>query len=133
MRDAEPIGDLARVADVLAGAAGALLPDGGAMIVKLKGDAHDVVALLLQQGRRDRRIDAARHGDHHAGVAGRLVDIEGIAGHGGAYIGAAVTARQRCWYQLPMQLESRRNLFLVILSEAKDLMAIAANVRVGMS
>ena len=94
VRDGEPLGDLAGVLDVLAGAAGAGLADGDAMVIELQGDAHDVVALLLQQRRRDRRIDAARHRDHHAGVAGRLVDTEGIPGHGGAYIGRAAQARQ---------------------------------------
>ena len=89
VRDAEPLGDLAGVLDVLAGAAGARLADRDAVIVELQGDADDVVALLLQERGRHRRIDAARHRDHHAGVAGRLVDIEGIAGHGGAYIGLA--------------------------------------------
>ena len=82
-----------------AGAAGAGLADGDAMVVELQGDAHDVVALLLEQRRRDRRIDAARHRDHHAGVAGRLVDTEGISSHGGAYIpasGLSATSPVRC-------------------------------------
>ena len=81
VRDGEPVGDLAGIGNILAGAAGAGLARGDALVVELQGDAHDVVALLLQERRRDRRIDAARHGDHHAGVARRLVDIEGIPGH----------------------------------------------------
>ena len=95
VRDAEPLGDLARVLDVLAGTARPCLADGDAMVIELQSDAHDVVALLLQERGGDRRIDAARHGDDHAGVARRLVDIEGIPGHGRAYIGPARMARQR--------------------------------------
>ena len=94
VRDGEPLGHLAGVGDILAGAAGAGLPGRDALVVELQGDAHHVVALLLQERRRDRRIDAARHRDHHAGVAGRLVDTEGIPGHGAAYIGRAARARQ---------------------------------------
>src|SRR6185437_11645878 len=91
VRDTEPVGDLAGILDVLAGAAGTRLADRDAMVVKLQGDADHVVTLPGQQRRRDRRIDAARHRDHHTGVAGRLVEPQGvtggIAGHGGAYIG----------------------------------------------
>ncbi len=82
VRDGEPLGDLAGIGNILAGAAGAGLPGGHTLVVELQGDAHDVVTLFLQERRRDRRIDAARHRDHHAGVAGRLVDTEGIFGHG---------------------------------------------------
>jgi hypothetical protein len=87
VRDGQPLGDLAGVLDIGAGAAGAGPADGDAVVIELQGDAHDVVALLLQQRCRHRRIDAARHRDHHAGGAGRLVDTEGISSHGGAYIG----------------------------------------------
>ena len=95
MRDGEPLGDLAGILDVLAGAAGTGFADRNTVIVELQRHAHHVIALLLEERCRDRRIDAARHGNHHAGVARRLVDIEGIPGHGGAYIGRAATARQR--------------------------------------
>ncbi len=54
MRDAETVGHLAGIADVLAGATGALLADRDAMIVELQCDAHDLVALLLEQRGRDR-------------------------------------------------------------------------------
>ena len=54
VRDAETIGDLAGVLDVLASAAGTLLADGGAVIVELQRDAHDVIALLLQECCGDR-------------------------------------------------------------------------------
>ncbi len=81
MRHAESLGDVARVVDVLAGAAGTGLADGDAVVIELEGDAHDVIALLLQQGRGDGRIDAARHRHHDPGVGGRLVETKGVAGH----------------------------------------------------
>ena len=62
MRDADRLGDAAGIVDVLAGAAGALAMGGGAVIVELQRDADDIVALALEQGRDDGRIDAARHG-----------------------------------------------------------------------
>ena len=63
MRDADGARDHAGVMDVLAGAAGALAVGRRAMIVELKGDPDDVVALRLEQRRGHRGIDAARHGD----------------------------------------------------------------------
>ena len=78
VRDADALGDRARVVDVLAGAAGALAVGGGAMVVELQGHADDVIALGLEQRRRDRRIDAARHGDDDAGLLRGTFDVEGI-------------------------------------------------------
>ena len=83
MRDADALGHLAGILDVLPGTARATPADGDAMVVELERHPHDVVALLLQQSGRHGRIDAARHRHHDAGVAGRLVDVEGIAGHSG--------------------------------------------------
>ena len=54
MRNADPLGDVAGVVNVLPGAAGALAMGGGAMVVKLQGDADDVIALGLQQRSRHR-------------------------------------------------------------------------------
>jgi hypothetical protein len=54
MRNADPLGDVAGVVDVLPGAAGALAVGGRAMVVKLQGDADDVIALGLQQRSRRR-------------------------------------------------------------------------------
>ena len=68
MRDADPLGDIAGVVDVVAGAAGALAVGRGAMIVELQRDADHVVALGLQQRSRHRGVDAAGHGDHDPGV-----------------------------------------------------------------
>jgi hypothetical protein len=78
MRNADPLGDIARVMDVLPGAAGALTMGGGAMIVKLQRDADDVVALGFQQGSRRRRIDAAGHGDHDPGVLWTPFEIQTV-------------------------------------------------------
>ena len=78
MRDADALGDRARVVDVLAGAAGALAVRRRAMVVKLQRDADDVVALGLEQRRRDRGIDAARHGDDDARVVRPALDIEPV-------------------------------------------------------
>src|SRR3546814_4544740 len=57
--------------DILAGAAGALARNGGAMVVELQRDADDLIALVRQQPGHHRRIDPARHGDHHAGFGER--------------------------------------------------------------
>src|SRR5262245_19043623 len=61
------VGDAASVLDILPGAAGALTPRCLAMVVELKRDADDIVALRLYQRRNDRGIDPAGHGDDHAG------------------------------------------------------------------
>ena len=58
MRNADALGHLPRVMDILSGAAGALAMGRRTMIVKLQGHADDVVAICLQQGRHDRGIDA---------------------------------------------------------------------------
>jgi len=54
MRDADPLGDVTRVVNVLTRAAGALAMGGRAMVVKLQRDADDVIALCLQQRSRRR-------------------------------------------------------------------------------
>ena len=84
MRDADPLGDIAGVVDVLPGAAGALAMGGRAMIVQLQRDADDVIPLGLQQRSRHRRIDAARHGDDDPGVlwpAFEIQTVEHVSGH----------------------------------------------------
>ena len=78
MRNADALGDRARVVDVLAGAAGALAVGRGAMVVELQRHADDVVALGLEQRRGDRGIDAARHGDDDAGVLRPAFEIEAV-------------------------------------------------------
>ena len=81
MRNADPLGDIARVMDVLAGAAGALAMARRAMVVKLQRDADDVVTLRLQQRSRGRGVDAAGHGDDDPGVLRPAFEIETVA-HG---------------------------------------------------
>ena len=53
MRNAEPFGDVARVVDILPGAAGALAVGGGAVVVELQRDADDVVAFALHSAAVD--------------------------------------------------------------------------------
>ena len=76
------LGDRAGVVDVLPGAAGALAVGRLAMVVELERDADDVIALGLQQRRRHRGIDAARHRDDHARVLGPSLQVERIEHHG---------------------------------------------------
>ncbi len=75
MRNAELLRDPARVLNVLAGAAGALAPDGGAVIVELERDADDLVPRASAERRHNRRVDAARHGDHDAAARAALRQI----------------------------------------------------------
>ena len=65
MRDAEPVGDAARVVDILPGTAGSAPANRGAVIVELQGDADDLVPLLLEERSHHRGVDTARHGDDH--------------------------------------------------------------------
>jgi hypothetical protein len=50
------------------------------MVVELKRDPDDVIAFALQETGHNRRVDAARHGDDHAGLRGRARQIETV-GH----------------------------------------------------
>ena len=63
--DADPLGHLARIVDVLPRAAGALAVSGRTVVVELQRHADDVVALGLEQRRGHRGIDAAGHRDDH--------------------------------------------------------------------
>ena len=76
MRNADALGDGAGVMNVAAGATGALAVRRRPVIVELQRDADHVVAGLGKQRRRDRRIDAARHGDDNARVGRPSLDIE---------------------------------------------------------
>ena len=79
MRNADPLGDVARVVDVAAGAAGALAMGGRAMVVKLQRDPDHVIALGLQQGSRHRGVDAAGHGDHDPRVLRTAFEIQTVS------------------------------------------------------
>ncbi len=78
MRDAQTLGHLAGIMDILPGAAGALARDGGAVVVKLQRDADDLITLAGQQAGHHRGIHAARHRHHHAGGGGGLRETERI-------------------------------------------------------
>ena len=84
MRNADPLGDIAGIVDVLPGAAGALAMGGRAMIVELQRDADDVVAFGLQQRSRHRGIDAAGHGDDDPGVLRTAFEIQTVE-HGSGH------------------------------------------------
>ncbi len=86
MGNAERFGHTAGIVDVLAGAAGALLLHGGAVIVELQRHAHDIVAGARQQRRRDRRIHPAGHGrddPHRPDGPGKGICLE--SAHGPSY------------------------------------------------
>ena len=95
MRNADALGDVAGVVDVLPGAAGALAMGRGAMIVELQRDADDVVALGLQQRSRDRGIDAAGHGDDDPGVLRTAFEIETVEHSPIDFLSAGDAARRR--------------------------------------
>ena len=59
--DAESICDSAGVVDVGNGATAGV----GRAAPELHGDTDDLVTGIHQQGSRNRRVDPARHGDHH--------------------------------------------------------------------
>ena len=84
MRDADLLGDKARVMDVLPGTAGAFAMGGRAVIVKLQCDADDVVAFRLQKRGRYRRIDAARHGDDNPCILRMAFKVQTVA-HGSGH------------------------------------------------
>src|SRR5665811_1339650 len=84
MRDADPLGDIAGVMDVLAGAAGALAMGGRPMVVQLQRDADNVVTLGFQQRSRHRGIDAAGHGDDDPCVPWTAFEIETVE-HGSSH------------------------------------------------
>ncbi len=81
MRDAELLGDIARILDVAPRAAGAGAMRRGAMIIELKGDADHLVAGARQQSRNDRRINAAGHRDNHACLLCRLGNVQSVQSH----------------------------------------------------
>ena len=63
--DAQPVGDRARVADIVARTACPLAAGGGAVIVKLQRHADNFRAARRRQRGHDRTVDAARHGDDY--------------------------------------------------------------------
>ena len=91
MRYADTVRHGTRVLNVLPSATGTLLLNCDAVVIKLHRHTNDIVALLFQQGGRDRTVHTARHGNNNARVfrptgkvetvqAGRFV--KGQSGHG---------------------------------------------------
>ena len=78
VRNAETLGNVAGVMDVLTGTAGALTMGGRAVIVELQGYSNDIVTLGLQQRGRHRRIDTARHGDHDPRILRTAFQIQTV-------------------------------------------------------
>ena len=91
VREAARLGHAARVVNVLARAARAAPLHGRAVVVELQRHADHVVALLVQQRRRHRRIHAARHRHDHA-HAGRIA-----AGEEGGMAGRVMAAHVVEW------------------------------------
>ncbi len=54
--------------------------NGGAMVVKLQGDAEDVIALTLENASHHGGIDATGHGNDNPGIFRLLVKVERIQG-----------------------------------------------------
>src|SRR5215472_4527026 len=81
MGNADPSGHRPGIVNVAAGAAGTFAMGRCAMVVELERDADDVIALLGQQRRRYRGIDAARHCHNHPRLRGRSFEIERVQGH----------------------------------------------------
>ena len=73
MGNTDGIGNTAGIMNILPGAAGALFLHRDAMIVKLQGNADDIIALIFQQGSRHRTVDTARHGDDDTGIFRRCI------------------------------------------------------------
>ena len=66
VRKPHGFGDAPRIVNIAPGTARALFGQGSAMIVKLQGDTHHVVALFGKHRRHHRTVDPARHRHHHA-------------------------------------------------------------------
>jgi hypothetical protein len=81
MRDAEAVGDLPGVVDILPGATRTCAPDCFPMIVKLECDPYHFRPGLRGERGRDGTVDAARHGNDDSGVACGAAELK-IDGHG---------------------------------------------------
>jgi hypothetical protein len=94
VRNADALGDISCVVDVLPGATGALAMGSRTVIVKLQRDADDVVTLGFQQRGRRRGIDTTGHGDDDPCVLWTAFKIQTVE-HGSviAAIAAASTLR----------------------------------------
>jgi hypothetical protein len=84
MRNANTLGDAARIIDVLTGAARALAVGCRAVVVELQRHADHIVTLGLEQRGRHRRVDTAGHGDDDTRIFRPAVKIETVR-HGASY------------------------------------------------
>ena len=89
VRNAEMAGGAAGVSDVTAGAAGAAGGRLAAVVIELKGNADDIVALFEHERGGDRRIDAAGHRRHRERARGNR-----STGHDGEYRPAAARRKR---------------------------------------
>ena len=78
MRDAERFADPAGVIDILPCTAGTGAVHGCTVVVELKRDAEDVIALLLEDSRHHGGVHAAGHGDDNPGVFRPLIKVERV-------------------------------------------------------
>jgi hypothetical protein len=78
VRDAEPISDGTRVADVAPGAAGARTLRRLAMVVELERDADHLGTAARGERGHDRAVDPARHRHDDAPRAGRELEIYAV-------------------------------------------------------
>ncbi|MNV07104.1 hypothetical protein D3C71_975200 [compost metagenome] len=78
MGDTERFADPARIVDILPGATGAGAVHSRTVVVKLEGNAEDIIALALEDTGHHGRIDATGHGDNDPGIFRPLVKIERI-------------------------------------------------------
>ena len=76
VRDTQPIGNGARVGDVISRAARALAASGGTVVVELERDPDHVRAARSGERSDHRTVDPARHGDDDAALGGRARQIE---------------------------------------------------------
>ena len=72
MGNANPVGHIAGIIDVLPSATGPLFLDRRAMIIQLQRDPHHVIAQFLQQGCGDGGINPPGHGNDHARTGGHV-------------------------------------------------------------
>src|SRR5262245_61132822 len=84
VRNANALRNAARIVVILACAARPLAVGRGPMVIKLQRYPNRVLARGLEQGGRDRRVYAARHGNDDASVCRPAVEIEAV-GHGVSY------------------------------------------------
>jgi hypothetical protein len=84
VRDGESLSDIARIVDVLTGAARAFAMGRRAVVIQLHGHADDVIAIARHQSGYDAGIDPAGHRDDDARVLRRFWQTQGVQRRGGS-------------------------------------------------